>query len=148
MIDPSPALPIIPGMRVRLVVVLGVIVVALCQADLGSTQTGPYFVYGAHFFVRPTFRIDVSGTGSWYIGHSRWLTWNREGATAATTFYRNVCKPNCATGRLRGQPARVRFFDLVACRGSKVFSRFEVTSLNGRRLLSGAFRPLGYLNHC
>jgi hypothetical protein len=134
-------------MRVKLVVVL-VVVVALSQAGLGLAKAGPYYVDGAHFFVKPTFRIDLSGTGSWYIGNSRWLRWSPSGASAATTFYKNVCKPNCAAGRLRPQRAKVRLFHLVACRGSLVFSQFKVVSVEGRLLLSGAFRPLGYLDRC
>ena len=88
-------------MRVRLAIVLAVIVGALCQVGLGLAQSRPYYVDGTHFFVKPTFRIDLSGTGSWYIGNSRWLTWSPSGASAATTFYTNGCKPNCAVGRLQ-----------------------------------------------
>ena len=124
------------------------LVAALCQVSLGLAGTGPFYVDGGHFFVKPHFRIDLSGTGSWYIGNSRWLTWSPKSATAATTFYTNVCEPNCAAGRLRSQPANVRLYDLVVCRGSHVFNRFKVTSSNGRLLLSGTFRSIGYLSRC
>src|SRR4051794_25901826 len=100
-------------MRIKLVVVLAV-VAALAQAGPGSAQSRPYYVDGAHFFVKPTFRIDVSGTGSWYIGKTHWLSWSPSGASAMTTFYTNVCKPNCAAGRLRSQRAKVRLSAPVA----------------------------------
>ena len=113
-----------------------------------SLQAGPYFVESGHFYIRPTWRIDLSGTGSWYIANSHWLTWGPKGATALTTFCSNTCKPNCAAGRYRTQPARVRLSHLVVCRGKVVFNAFTVSDRAGRGLLSGDFRSIGYLRDC
>jgi hypothetical protein len=61
----------------RLVVAWLTLVLALAfAAGAGaSLRAGPYFVDSGHFYIKPTWRIDLSGTGSWYIGRSRWLTW-------------------------------------------------------------------------
>ena len=82
------------------------------------------------------------------IGASHWTSWSRTGASARTTYFVNTCKPDCAHGRYQRQPARVRFFGIARCRGRDVFTNVLVTSLIGKRLFSGDFRSIGYLNSC
>jgi hypothetical protein len=133
---------------IRLLVVLG----ALCcvvTAQAAVPRLGPYFV-GANgrFVAKPTAVIDLSGTDSYEIGGSRWTRWNPTGGTARTTYYVNICKPDCARGRYTKQAATVRFYRTALCRGKVVFTNFVVTSLVGKRLLAGNFRGIGYLHNC
>lgn len=133
---------------IRLLVVLGAVCCAV-TAQGAMTRVGPYFV-GAdgRFVTRPTTVIDLSGTDSFEIGGSRWSRWGAFGATARTIYYVNLCKPDCAQGQYRKQPATVRFSRTTLCRGKVVFTNFVVTSLVGRWLLAGSFRDIGYLRNC
>lgn len=130
------------------VMLLGLMCGGIAGSADGRTTSVPYFVESGKFFVRPTFTIDVSGTGSWLISRSHWRTWQSNEATAVTTLDTNTCSPSCATGHYTQRTARVRFYDVVACSGRRVFDRFSVSTPAGRPLLAGDFRSLGYLARC
>ena len=127
------------------------VLAALCcaaSAQAAVLNTGPYFVRNGRFVTKPMGLIDLSGTDSYEIGSSRWTSWTARSATARTTYYVNLCKPNCARGRYASRPARVRFFRTASCRGRAVFVNYVVSALDGKALASGDFRSIGYLYGC
>jgi hypothetical protein len=111
-------------------------------------NTGPYFVENGRFVTKPTGTIDLSGTDGYEIGSTHWTSWTANNATARTTYYLNLCKPNCARGRYASRPARVRFFRTTPCRGRAVFVNYVVSALDDTGLASGDFRSIGYLRGC
>jgi hypothetical protein len=129
---------------------LAVAALLLTIAPAGAASgTGPYLLVSDHFYVRPSFTFEISSAArNMMIGHTHWLTWSRDGATARTTLFTNTCVPSCNEGRYREQPARVHLFELSRCRGKQVFAAFEVVDADGARLAAGTFRGLGYLRHC
>lgn len=130
--------------------VFGALAAMCCTVNAQAAgPTGrPYFFWYGHFVTRPSAVIDLSGTNSFEIGGSHWSQWGLNGASARTTYYVNLCKPDCARGRYAKQPAVVRFSGVTRCRGKQVFTNYVVRTTAGRVLLTGSFRALGYLARC
>jgi len=46
------------------------------------------------------------------------------------------------------QPAKIRLFGMVRCRGKEVFSDFVVIDPPGEPVVQGTFRALGNMQRC
>jgi hypothetical protein len=52
------------------------------------------------------------------LQHLHWTTrWTSRGAGGHGTFWENLCKPNCAEGRIEKMPAEVTLRDTAAVKG-------------------------------
>jgi hypothetical protein len=100
-------------------------------------------------YMKPTFTFGVAnGEASQFVGKSHWTAWARSGAVANTTLFTNTCRPSCRFGHYLQQPAKIRLFGLVPCRGKAVFSEFVVIDPSGEPVVQGSFRSLGNMQRC
>lgn len=73
----------------------------------------------------------------------RWRGWGSDVARGQGVARILECQPNCATGRIVRQRARIRLMDLRRCpKGPRYYDRAVVTLLDE----SGTGRPVSYLN--
>lgn len=82
-------------------------------------------------------RIDVvigAGTFFWVTGLDRWFDWSSHTsrATADGTIHLNNCRPDCADGKYRKHPARVRVSHIGTCDNQLRYKRIRVVVKHSR----------------
>ena len=84
----------------------------------------------------PTYEPDsitiYCGDGGAYISKITWNTWSKDGATGIGEYYRNLCEPDCADGKIVHAPVSVRLSKLTLRKGKFYLRNLDMSSATGK----------------
>ena len=91
---------------------------------------------------KPESIMIYCGDGGAYIDKITWKAWSSDGATGTGEYYRNLCKPDCADGKMVHAPVLVRLSNSTP-RNKKFYLRtLDMTSTSGKDFPWGEFGEL------
>ena len=84
----------------------------------------------------PTYKPDsimiYCGDGGAYIDKIAWNSWSKDGATGPGEYYRNLCEPDCADGKIVHATVKVRLSNLTPRQGKFYLRTLDMTSFSGK----------------
>ena len=84
----------------------------------------------------PTFKPETimiyCGDGGAYIDKIAWNSWSKDGATGTGEYYRNLCEPDCADGKIVHAPVKVRLSNLTPRKGKYYLRNLDMSSISGK----------------
>lgn len=81
---------------------------------------------------KPETIMIYCGDGGAYIAKIKWKTWNRDGASGTGEYYRNLCEPNCADGKIVHAPVKVSLSNLTPRKGKYYLRTLDTSSVSGK----------------
>jgi hypothetical protein len=81
---------------------------------------------------KPETIMIYCGDGGAYIDKVTWNSWGQEGASGTGEYYKNLCKPDCADGKIAHAPVNVRLSELTPRKGKYYLRTLDMTSLSGK----------------
>jgi hypothetical protein len=81
---------------------------------------------------KPETIIIYCGDGGAYISKIRWSTWSQDGAKGTGEYYRNLCEPDCADGKIVHAPVNVSLSDLTPRKGKFYLRTLDMQSISGK----------------
>jgi len=81
---------------------------------------------------KPETIMIYCGDGGAYISKINWTSWSQDGARGMGEFYRNLCKPDCADGKIVHAPIIVSLRDLTSRKGKFYLRTLDMRSANGK----------------
>ena len=70
------------------------------------------------------------GDGGAYISKIKWKTWSKDGASGRGEYYKNLCEPDCADGKIVHAPVNVSLSDLTLRKGKFYLRTLDIRSLS------------------
>ena len=84
----------------------------------------------------PTYKPETimiyCGDGGAYIDKITWNSWSKDGAAGKGEYYRNLCEPDCADGKIVHAPVKVRLSNLTPRKGKYYLRTLDMTSFSGK----------------
>jgi hypothetical protein len=81
---------------------------------------------------KPETIMIYCGDGGAYISKIHWSSWSQEGAKGTGEYYRNLCEPNCADGKIVHAQVNVRLSDLTHRKGKFYLRTLDMSSVSGK----------------
>ena len=81
---------------------------------------------------KPETIMIYCGDGGAYISKIKWNTWNRHGASGTGEYYRNLCEPDCADGKIVHAPVIVSLNDSTSQKGKFYLRTLDMSSASGK----------------
>ena len=81
---------------------------------------------------KPESIMIYCGDGGAYIDKIEWDSWNQEGASGTGEYYKNLCEPDCADGKIVHAPVNVRLSELTPRKGKFYLRTLDMTSISGK----------------
>jgi len=81
---------------------------------------------------KPETIMIYCGDGGAYISKIHWTKWNQAGAEGTGEYYRNLCEPDCADGKIVHAPVNVTLSDLTSRKGKFYLRTLDMSSQNGK----------------
>ena len=81
---------------------------------------------------RPKSIMIYCGDGGVYISKIKWKTWNKDGASGRGEYYRNLCQPDCADGKIVHAPVKVSLSELTPRKGKFYLRTLDMSSASGK----------------
>jgi len=81
---------------------------------------------------KPETIMIYCGDGGAYIDKITWESWNQNGASGTGEYYRNLCEPDCADGKIMHAPVNVRLSELVSRKGKYYLRTLDISSVSGK----------------
>jgi hypothetical protein len=146
------------GVRKRLLLFVGLALVGSVSGGYAAAGAAGHKVFVERSIVtqqlayRP-HTIELSADGTFAVTGIRWQSYGGAEARAQARAYVRGCTPDCAQGQVKRPRARLRFSNLVQCRGVMIYARLRY-SLQGaipsgdRRQSSISLRPAGEEHGC
>ena len=72
------------------------------------------------------------GDGGAYISKIHWSSWSQEGARGTGEYYRNLCEPDCADGKIVHAPVNIRLRELTPRNGKFYLRTLDMSSVSGK----------------
>ena len=79
---------------------------------------------------KPETIMIYCGDGGAYIDKITWNSWSQDGAEGAGEYYRNLCKPDCAQGKIAHAPVNIRLSELTLRKGKFYLRTLDMSSVN------------------
>ena len=92
---------------------------------------------------KPESIMIYCGDGGAYIDKINWKSWNQDGASGTGEYYKNLCEPDCADGKIVHAPVNVRLSELTPRKGKYYLRTLDMSSISGKDFPwgeSGVFR--------
>jgi hypothetical protein len=70
--------------------------------------------------------------GGAYINKISWKKWGQDGASGTGEYYRNLCDPNCADGKIVHAPVKLLLSNLTPRKGKFYLKTLDMSSMNGK----------------
>jgi hypothetical protein len=84
----------------------------------------------------PSFKPETimiyCADGGAYISKIHWSKWGQDGATGTGGYYRNLCNPDCADGKIVHAPVTVALSDLTPRKGKFYLRTIDIHSASGK----------------
>ena len=81
---------------------------------------------------KPETIMIYCGDGGAYISKIKWDTWNSGGASGSGVYFRNLCNPDCADGKIVHAPVNVRLDNLTPRKGKYYLRTLDMRSATGK----------------
>ena len=81
---------------------------------------------------KPETIMIYCADGGAYISKIKWKTWSKKGATGTGEYYRNLCEPDCADGKIVHAPVNVRLGELTTRKGKYYLRTLDMSSISGK----------------
>jgi hypothetical protein len=81
---------------------------------------------------KPETIMIYCGDGGTYISKITWNSWGQDGATGTGEYYRNLCDPDCADGKIVHAPVRIALSDLTPQKGKFYLRTLDMSSVSGK----------------
>ena len=81
---------------------------------------------------KPETIMIYCGDGGAYIDKITWNSWSKDGATGTGEYYRNLCEPDCADGKIVHAPVNVRLGELTTRKGKYYLRTLDMSSISGK----------------
>jgi hypothetical protein len=69
--------------------------------------------------------------GGWSIQGITWSTWTEKGADGTGTWKENLCKPNCAEGKIAEAKVNIKLSDLTSNKGKFYLRTVDISTTDG-----------------
>ena len=69
--------------------------------------------------------------GGWSIQAITWSTWTEKGADGTGTWKENLCKPNCAEGKIAEAKVNIKLSDLTSNKGKFYLRTVDISTTDG-----------------
>jgi hypothetical protein len=79
---------------------------------------------------KPKTIMIYCGDGGAYIDKITWTSWGQDGAAGTGEYYRNLCRPDCADGKIVHAPVEVRLSDRTPRNGKFYLRTLDIRSLS------------------
>ena len=81
---------------------------------------------------KPESIMLYCGDGGAYIDKITWKSWSQDGAEGAGEYYKNLCKPDCAQGKIVHAPVNIRLSELTPRKGKFYLRTLDMSSVSGK----------------
>ena len=81
---------------------------------------------------KPETIMIYCGDGGAYIAKITWTSWSQDGATGTGEYYRNLCEPDCAEGKIVHAPVNISLSDLTPRKGKFYLRTLDMSSVSGK----------------
>jgi hypothetical protein len=81
---------------------------------------------------KPETIMIYCGDGGLYISNIQWTAWSQDGARGIGEYYRNVCEPDCADGKIVHEPVNVSLSDLTPRKGKYYLRTLDIETVTGK----------------
>ena len=81
---------------------------------------------------KPETIMIYCGDGGAYISKIRWTKWGQDGAAGMGEYYRNLCDPDCADGKIIHAPVNVSLSNLTPRKGKFYLRTLDMRSASGK----------------
>jgi hypothetical protein len=81
---------------------------------------------------KPKTIMIYCGDGGAYIAKINWTSWSQDGGTGTGEYYKNLCEPNCADGKIVHAPVKVSLSDLTPRKGKFYLRTLDMSSVSGK----------------
>jgi hypothetical protein len=81
---------------------------------------------------KPETIMIYCGDGGAYIDRITWKSWSQDGAEGAGEYYRNLCKPDCAAGKIVHANVKIRVSELTPRKGKFYLGTLDMSSISGK----------------
>ena len=81
---------------------------------------------------KPKSIMIFCGDGGAYIDKITWTTWNQDGAQGTGEYFKNLCDPDCADGKIVHAPVNVRLSELTPRKGKYYLRTLDMSSVSGK----------------
>ena len=81
---------------------------------------------------KPETIMIYCGDGGAYISKIHWTKWGQDGSRGTGEYYRNLCDPNCADGKIVHAPVKVSLSDLTTRKGKFYLRNLDMRSVSGK----------------
>jgi hypothetical protein len=81
---------------------------------------------------KPKTIMIYCGDGGAYIAKINWTSWSQDGTTGTGEYYKNLCEPNCADGKIVHAPVKVSLSDLTPRKGKFYLRTLDMSSVSGK----------------
>jgi len=101
---------------------------------------------------KPETIMIYCGDGGAYIDKIEWNSWSQEGASGTGDYYKNLCEPDCADGKIVHAPVNIRLSELTPRKGKFYLRTLDMSSVSGKDFPwgeSGVFEwdVMDFINH-
>ena len=81
---------------------------------------------------KPESIMIYCGDGGAYIDKITWTSWNQDGAEGTGQYFKNLCEPDCADGKIVHAPVNIRLSDLTLRLGKYFLRTLDMSSVSGK----------------
>jgi hypothetical protein len=81
---------------------------------------------------KPENILIYCGDGGAYISKIHWIKWSQDGAEGSGEYYRNLCEPDCADGKIVHASVNVSLSDLTSQKEKFYLRTLDMSSQNGK----------------
>jgi hypothetical protein len=81
---------------------------------------------------KPETIMIYCGDGGAYVDKIKWDSWGENGATGTGEYYKNLCEPSCADGKMVHAAVDVRLSDVTPRKGKFYLRTLDISSKDGK----------------
>ena len=81
---------------------------------------------------KPKSIMIFCGDGGAYIDKITWTSWNQDGSQGTGQYFKNLCDPDCADGKIVHAHVNVRLSELTPHKGKYYLRTLDMSSVSGK----------------
>ena len=81
---------------------------------------------------KPETIMIYCGDGGAYLQKIIWIEWSQSGAVGKGEYFKNLCEPDCADGKIVHAPVVIKLSGLTPRKGKYYLRSLELKSLSGK----------------
>jgi len=81
---------------------------------------------------KPKSIMIFCGDGGAYIDKITWTSWDQDGAQGTGQYFKNLCEPDCADGKIVHAPVNIRLSEITPREGKYYLRTLDMSSASGK----------------